>query len=68
MKYKKAIIIAIVLSEGILALIILKSDSEQTDHDGPGQVEDHDEHGHQTANAANSEDRLRDLEKIVECF
>ncbi len=46
MKYRKAIIIAIVLSVGILALVISKSDSDHTDYDGQehAQIEGHDEH------------------------
>ena len=47
MKYKKAITIAIVLLVGILALVIFKSDSDHTDHDGHDEhtkVEAHDEH------------------------
>ena len=46
MKYKKAIIIAIILSVGILALVIFKSDSGHTDCDGDehAQIEKHDEH------------------------
>ncbi|MHC4637614.1 MAG: efflux RND transporter periplasmic adaptor subunit [Planctomycetota bacterium] len=46
MKYRKAIIIAIVLLLGIIAWIISKSDSDHTDHDGHGhaQIEVHDEH------------------------
>ncbi len=67
MKYRKAIIIMIVLLAGILALVIFKSDSESdlghTDGDGHGhgQVEardehedeqGNDEHGHQAAKTA----------------
>ncbi len=46
MKYRKVIIIAIVLSVGILALVISKSDSGHTDHDGHAhaQIEGHDKH------------------------
>ncbi len=46
MKYRKAIIIAIVLSVGILALVISKSDSDHTDCDGQAhaQIEGHDKH------------------------
>jgi cobalt-zinc-cadmium efflux system membrane fusion protein len=46
MRYKKAIIITIVLLVGILALVIFKSDSDHTDCDGHGhaQIEGHDEH------------------------
>ena len=46
MKYKKAIIIAIVLLAGILTLVIFKSDSGHTDCDGDAhaQLEEHDEH------------------------
>ncbi|MBW1898595.1 MAG: efflux RND transporter periplasmic adaptor subunit [Deltaproteobacteria bacterium] len=45
MKYKKVIIIAIVLSVGIVALVISRSDSNHTDHDGHGhaQIEERDE-------------------------
>ncbi len=51
MKYRKAIITTIVLSVGILALIIFKSDSDHTDQSGHGHTEvdvrdDHSSHGH----------------------
>ena len=64
MKRKKAIIVAIVLLAGLLALNIFKSD-----HDEHGQAESHDEYGHETAKTACeiacSTDRLSELEKIV---
>ncbi len=46
MKYRKAIIIAIVLSVSIPALVIFKSDSDHTDYDGHehAQIEGHDKH------------------------
>jgi membrane fusion protein, heavy metal efflux system len=46
MKYRKAIITAIVLSVGILALVIFKSDSDHTNCDGDehAQIEGHDKH------------------------
>ena len=46
MKYRKAIIIAIVLSAGVFALVFFKSDSDHTDFDenAHAQIESHDNH------------------------
>jgi membrane fusion protein, heavy metal efflux system len=75
---RKAIIIVIVLSVGILALVNCKSDPDHADcdgHDEHPQIEKHenkrghDGHGHETAKTpcetACSADRLGDLEKII---
>jgi len=60
MKYKKAIILTIVLSVGIIALVIFKSDSPHTDCDGDehAQIEEHDKHENEYEDEDEHEDGL----------